>query len=181
MARDQLTGPSLDQITAQRLTDFAPAAVGLLGAIDHRQHALMTGWGGPFTARFCGLLSTGSYTVPYRVPPGVDWVQVVSLLAGDTKVVYTTMADAQGTTVRSITEFVTASGGGAWDRVSEVVSGPPPTNADTADTSPARALKVATASWDWQDVDVTIAVSSYTGGTVGGLLMYGFNPWRVRQ
>lgn len=181
MARDQLPGPSLDQITAQRLTDFAPAELGLLKAIDQRQHALATEWGGPATARFLGAPGTGTYTVPYRVPPGVEWVQVTSMIAGDTKVVYTTVADAQGTTARAITEFVTASGGGPWDRVSTVVSGPPPANSSTADTSPSRALKVATVSWDWQDVDVTIVVSSYTGGTVGALLMYQFAPWRVRQ
>lgn len=180
MAREQLFGPPIDKLYSPIISDYAPAEIGLLREIDQRQHALATGWGGPPTYRYNGSFGTITFVVSYRVPPGVEWVQVTSVLAGDTKVVYTTSADAQGTTARCITEFVTASGGGAWDRVSTIVSGPPPDAASTADTSPSRALKVATASWDWQDVDITIAVSSYSGGTVGALLGYQFTPWRMR-
>ncbi len=176
--REQLFDPSLDQLEAQTLSDYAPAAIGLVRAVDQRQHALASGWGGPPTSRFCGALAAGTTSVvPYRVPPGTEWVQVVSLISGAGLVTYTTSADAQGTAAYAAN---TSALNSIWDRVTTVVSSGPPPSGSTADTTVSRALKVATASWNWQDVDVTIVVANYAGGGVY-LCAYDFIPWRVRQ
>lgn len=175
--REQLYEPPLDQLTTQTLSDYAPAGIGLLRAIDQRQHALASGWGGPPTARYCGALAAGTYIVSYRVPPGCEWVMVASCISGGGVVTYTTSADAQGTAAYGSSTSATNS---IWDRMTTVVSSGPPPSGSTADTTVSRALKVATASWNWQDVDVTIVVASYGGGGAR-LLSYEFTPWRVRQ
>lgn len=179
MARDQLFGPSLDQVSRSRLRDYAAADMGLLRSIDARHHALMSGWGGPPTVRACSLTSAGTYSVPYRVPPGVDYIDLGLRMGGATTAVITTAQDATGTLLTTRTNWVAASGyeQSIWART----GGLSPSDA-TAYSG--RAIRVATAaqaaSFAWSTIDLTIVVSAYAGGTIGGVFAIEFAPIRRR-
>lgn len=160
MARDP-AAYSVDVDDPIGLIDPQQALVALLKQVELRQHSLASEWGGPPRCMTEVLKATGatSTVITVSVPPGVTDLDIAMLLAGTGTVVVTSSVDATGT------QFVSDNNAAAPTTDAEVASwfqtsGALPTSAGATS---GRAVTVASsASWAWQDVDLTITVSAVT-------------------
>ena len=154
----------LSLIAAIVLTGFAGAAIAYPREARNRQHALMTGWGGPPICRSYYLSTTTDTTrsVTLHLPPGVTQVYVGLLAWGNGSITVTTSADGTGTVFTLVGPVDT----GAMDEESAawVLGGRPVTVASSA-------------SWAWADVDFTLTVDVVD--TVVGALAFEVRPIHV--
>ena len=154
---------TVDEFDLGYLRDPYPALVTLLREIAQRQHALRSAWGGPRTVYACEIKATGptsvTFTVP--VPPGVTELGFAVRVAGQGTLTITTSLDATGTafTVGSNTGSALVDAElGLW--LPEAIALLP----TSAGASSGRAVKVASIlTWDWFDVDLTLAITNVTG------------------
>ncbi len=150
--QDLYLGP-LDIIELTSLRDPVPAQVSIPSEIANRHHNLMAGWGRPNMSRGMYLRTTGStsWVVPLRVPPGVLLMDMTLLVWGRGTATITTAADATGV------ELVGLSG----DGVSLYELGTAgPLDASEGATSGRAVQVVAAESWAFQNVDVTVSLST---------------------
>lgn len=160
MARDP-SRYSVDVDDPIGLSDPTPALIAYLRLIEQKQHALMSAWGGPPRCMTEIIKATGasSTVLTVSIPPGVTDIDIAVLLAGTGTLVITSTADATGT------QFISDNNAGAPTTDAEMASwyatsGYLPTSAGAAS---GRAVTVASsASWAWQDVDLTLTTSSVT-------------------
>ncbi len=156
MSRAPLFRPRLDLIPPQALVDERPARASYLREIDRRQHALMTGWGGPTVSRSF-YVSTSGITAPtftLRIPPGVTECDIGLLMFGIGEVTITTTGiDAVGTTLRNRGQTDEAQA--TWQRTGGVWT--------SGSAATGRAVTVASsASWAWADVDFVFTTAAVT-------------------
>ena len=150
---------TLDRIPLVGLDDLVVARAGLLRQVAERQHALLSGWGGPPQARTLQIQATNGATasrvVSYRVPPGVTHANVSLLLEGRGTATLTTAADTTGTQLRNSEDVDSLNGDVAqWHATEGVYDA-------TEGAESGRALQlVSAAAWSHQDVDVTVAIDA---------------------
>ena len=159
MAAPPVYAPDVDLVTPVPVVDFAPARVSYLRDAATRQHAVMSAWIGPPICRSLYFTSTGAGTsyLTVRVPPGVTDIDVAVLLWGIGTLTITTSADSTGVAFVSTAAVDTDvdEESAIWLSTGGLVSA-------TAAGS-GRALTVASsASWVWQNVDLTLTVSDVT-------------------
>lgn len=161
MSVSPLTSPDVDTVQPIRVRDLAPAVIDYLRMIRQRQHALMSGWGGAAICRTLYIQATGdaTHTVTVRVPPGVTDLDLALLAYGNGTVTITTSVDATGTELRSVAPIDSAAieeEQAAWVSTGGALS-------SSAGASSARAVTVASsATWVWQDVDLTLTITGVT-------------------
>lgn len=146
---------SLDLADPSPLLDLAIARASLL---PREQHALMSGWGGPPQCRACMFVAengaSNTYTISYRVPPGVTDVDVAALLYGDGTLTLTTSADATGTRMRSVGASDNVSEGAVWVTTNGSLD-------DDNGAESGRALTMrAAVAWTWVDTDITVVIDA---------------------
>lgn len=156
-----LTSPDVDDLRPVTVRDLAPALIDHLRTIRQRQHALMSGWGGCAVCRTLYIQATGDvvHTVTVRIPPGVTDLDLALLAYGNGTCTITTSADATGTVLRSVAPIDSAAieeEQAAWVSTGGALS-------SSAGASSGRAVTVASsASWVWQDVDLTLTITGVT-------------------
>lgn len=155
------------------LVDPVRADVVLAATIANRHHDLMASWGNPASGRgmYYRATGSGSIVIPCRVPPGVELMDVSLLAWGSGTITLTTSADATGTQLWCLT--------GESEELAEwLATGGPIDPAGGAGTG--RAFQaVASESWDYQDVDVTVTFGSVVNEV--GLLGVWWRPVRQRR
>lgn len=141
---------SLDLVVNLPLRDHQAASQHML-FLPKRQHALMSGWGGPPQSRTLCIegSSTVETTISYRVPPGVTHIDMEVDASGNGNVNFSTAVDTTGIDLHFIDAF----------------SADPGTELST--TVRTNGLQVlAAAEWEWTDVDIAVEVddvlSTYT-------------------
>lgn len=168
MARYPITlGLDRYDITPRR--EVVEASLDLLIDAEQRQHALMTGYGGP--AQYYDVVSiqtgAGSARVPVWVPPGVTYCNVGLRLNGIGDVTITTSADATGSTLTTRGDTAVAMNEhGVWTWTSGIQS-------SALGAASGRAVQFsATATWEWQVVEATLTFANVTTrcGVIGMML-----------
>lgn len=160
MSRDPASY-SVDIDDPIRMNDPRGAVVAILRQIEHKQHSLMSQWGGPPRCYTEIIKATGatSSVLTVAIPPGVTDCDIAILMAGTGTVVVTSTADATGTQFMSDNNAAaptTDAELGQWFQT----AGYMPTSAGAAS---GRAVTVAaSASWAWVNVDLTITISAVT-------------------
>jgi hypothetical protein len=175
--RAPVGAPSLDSSPLPTVPDLAIARIGLLQAIDQRQHAMATIWGGPPTWNEMLLIGGATGVLRVQVPPKVTHVQVGALAMGDGKLTFTSAVDVAGVVVEIPGIYGTVITPSLASAV--VVWGSEQVNDGAA--GEARALKVRTApGWTWATIEVTIACATNitTGTELWGVY---FRPLHVVQ
>jgi hypothetical protein len=159
MSIEPLFAPDLDITTIVAVRDMAPAFIDYLRTIRARQHALMSGWGGPARCASVNLLTSIDYTwtVPISVPPGVTEMDFALLAYGAGTITLTCSADATGTQLI----VVAPVDGGTVDAESATWIGTGGPLSASLGAASGRAVTVrATNAWTWIDVDLTVAATS---------------------
>lgn len=154
----------MDRAAAVDFDNGAPASAWVPQGGMLRQHALMSGWGGP--PQFVALhLDGGDATrLSIQVPPSVVTMAVRVLASGSGTVTITTATDGTGTQL----EWDFTGGDGVDDSGVVESIGPLPTSAGA---SSGRDIGVSSsATWDWQTEQVSIGTVS-GDGTVYGLML----------
>lgn len=160
MSRDP-ANYSVDVDDPIRLLDPCPALVAWLRLIEQRQHSLMSKWGGPPRCYTEIIKATGatSTVLTVSIPPGVTDCDIAVRMAGTGTLVITSGADATGTQMKCDNNAgapTTDAELGQWFQTGGYL----PTSAGAAS---GRAVTVASsASWAWQDVDLTLTISAVT-------------------
>lgn len=136
---------SLDLIALAPIRDPATASQSLLYLLK-RQHALMSGWGGPPQSRtlfFYAESSLVDRTISYRVPPGVTDIDVEVVASGNGPVNFATAVDAEGVTARFVDAFA---------------DDPGPESATTVRANGLRVL--ASPVWAFTDVEIAVEIAA---------------------
>lgn len=136
---------SLDLIALAPIRDPATASQSLLSLLK-RQHALMSGWGGPPQSRtlfFYAESSLVDRTISYRVPPGVTDIDVEVVASGNGPVNFATAVDAEGVTARFVDAFA---------------DDPGPESATTVRANGLRVL--ASPVWAFTDVEIAVEIAA---------------------
>lgn len=158
MAIDPAFTPDLDIATIVPVVDMAPAVIDYLRTIRARQHAQMSGWGGPPVCRSTHLATSldMAWTFTISVPPGVTEMDFSLLVYGTGIITITSPSDAIGTQL--IAAAPTDGGVVDPDVVSRLSTGG--ALSASAGAASGRAVIVRSAlSWERVDVDLTIDVS----------------------
>jgi hypothetical protein len=153
----------MNVIELTTLRDPVPAQVAIPSEIANRHHNLMAGWGRPNMSRGMYLRATGatSLVVPLRVPPGVTLMDATLLVWGTGSATLTTAADATGTTL-------SGQGADVGDFYELGTAGP--IDASEGATSRRAIQVVASESWAFTDIDVTLAIATATEFGVAGIV-----------
>lgn len=164
---------SLDRASLDPVEDLAIARVSTLRQAIHRQHALMSGWGGAPQARECFVIAengaSATWTMSYCAPPGVTEVDVSALIYGLGSVRIESSADAVGTTFRSTSQTDNAIEGAAWYHTNGALD-----SDEGAESGRALTVRAAVA-WTWATIDVTIYMDA---ASTADLFLFGlvFRP-----
>lgn len=150
----------LDIIVLPGVADLTAAGVAILRTIAARQHALMSGWGGSNVCRsvYLNTTTSSSDTFTIRIPPGVTECDIQVLAYGTGTVTITSTVDATGTkwTIASPHDGSSDLEMARWHGT----GGPLPSSLGATS---GRAVTVASsASWSWDNVDLTIALAAET-------------------
>lgn len=135
---------SLDIITPALIRDSKQATIEML-RLPAKQHALMSGWGGPpQVSTMCSLTqSLVEITRGYRVPPGVTEVDIEVRASGNGSVTITTDDDATGVTLWFANGSSTEA---SVVRAQDVRGG--------------RLTVLAAHAWEWTDVNLYVEVEA---------------------
>lgn len=176
MTISPLARPDVDEIQIVNVLDFAPATVSYLRTIRTRQHALMSEWGGPPTARTLYLQASGddAWTVTIRVPPGTTDLGLAILAFGNGTLTVTSAADAVGTALVSVAPIDS----GAVDEEAATWIATTGSLSSSLGASSGRAVTVrSSVAWTWTDIDLTFTVTSVT--TNWGILALETRPIHI--
>lgn len=161
---------ALDRYDITERVDPLPANLSLLVNAERRQHALMTGYGGAPIFLDVASTQTGAANlrIPARIPPGVTYCDVAMRLFGIGTFTLTSAVDATGTQMTSRGDTATGvQEHGEWRWTSGILS-------SSLGAASGRAIQVVSSvSWTWQDVELTLAISSVTTrcGILGAMLL----------
>lgn len=169
MSKAPRFSPALDKEQGtDTLTDPQEASILLLQTVEARQHALMSGWGGPGHCYSCHVTEGETKGVIVRVPSGTYVAQLGILVTGTGSVTITSDTDATGTTL----EWNNTGDDAHEVYIAKWTSG----QKDGAAASTGRDVEVsAAASWRWEYETLTLT-SSGAGtldGTIWGVVVYG--------
>lgn len=152
---------SVDVDDPVRFRDPIGAMVTLLRLLELKLHSLMSQWGGPPRCYTQIIKATGNVTTTrtVRVPPGVTELDLAVRIAGTGTITITSTADATGTAFKMDNNSATPTTDAERAQWFET-GGYMPTSAGAAS---GRAVTVAaSATWVWQNVDLTIAITGVT-------------------
>lgn len=176
MSISPLARPDVDEIQITDVLDFAPSTASYLRTIRTRQHALMSEWGGPPTARTLYLQASGddAWTVTIRVPPGTVDLGIAVLAFGNGTLTITSSADAVGTALVSVAPIDS----GAVDEEAATWIASTGSLSSSLGASSGRAVTVrSSVVWTWVDVDLTFTVTGVT--TNWGILALETRPIHI--
>jgi len=160
--------PKLDQEAGTlSIQDPVEASILFLQTAESRQHALMSGWGGPGHTYGCHITEGETKSIIIRVPSGTYVAHIGILVTGTGAVTITSDTDATGTDLT----WAVPDEDAQELFSSEWTSG----QKDGEAASTGRDVEVSSAAaWRWEYETLTLVSSgSPYDGTIWGVVVYG--------